>query len=198
MAHVGVLALQGAVIEHLAHLPRHGCEGIPVKKPQDLKGLDALIIPGGESTAISRLIRKSGLTEALRDFGRKKPVLGICAGLILCASDIADGGGDVQPLELMDISVCRNGFGRQIDSFETELEVSGTGRDIPAVFIRAPYIVRAGRGVKTLAFTDGRAVMAESGHILVCAFHPELTEDPRVFARFFRKLGATGGCQPGR
>ena len=189
MGHVGVLALQGAVSEHLARLPRHGCEGTSVKRPQDLKELDALIIPGGESTAISRLIRENGLTDALRDFGREKPVLGTCAGLILCAADIADGGGDVEPLGLMDISVCRNGFGRQKDSFETAVEVSGTGRDIPAVFIRAPYIVRAGRGVTTLAFVDGRAVMAESGHILVCAFHPELTEDPRVFARFFRNLG---------
>ena len=189
MKSVGVLALQGAVEEHLARLRSLGFHGAPVKRPDDLQSVAALIIPGGESTAISRLMRQNGLYEPVREFARQRPVMGTCAGLILCGSRIADGDGRVDPLGLVDMTVSRNGFGRQVDSFETTLEARGIGPDIQAVFIRAPYIESVGKGVAALASVEGRIVMAESGNVLVMSFHPELTDDDRVLRYFCRKIG---------
>ncbi len=188
MVRIGVLALQGAVSEHLDMAARVGAAGLPVKSPPDLAGVDALVIPGGESTAISRLIRLYGLADPIRDFARTRPVLGTCAGLILCATEVAGPAAEPRPLGLMDIRVERNGFGRQVDSFETDLPVAGLGT-VRAVFIRAPFIESAGPGVRVLASVDGRAVMAEQGKILVTAFHPELTGDGSVYAYFAAKVG---------
>lgn len=201
VARVGVLALQGAVSEHLAMLGQAGMHGVPVKRPEDLHGLSGLIIPGGESTAISRLARQKGLSDLIREFAHERPVFGTCAGLILCARDISGGGGAMpgrtdddgqapnsgpEPLGLIDISVSRNGFGRQVDSFETRVAMQNVGEDIPAVFIRAPYIERAGQDVAVLATVRDRIVAAESANVLVTAFHPELAGDLRVF-RYFRE-----------
>lgn len=208
MAHVGVLALQGAVSEHLAMLGQAGMSGVPVRRPEDLHGLSGLVIPGGESTAISRLARQKGLDDLIREFARTRPVFGTCAGLILCARNISGGGGAMPgradegeravnngpvPLGLMDISVSRNGFGRQVDSFETRVAMRNVGEDIPAVFIRAPYIEKAGQGVTVLATIRGRIVAAESGNVLVTAFHPELTDDLRVFRYFREKVDLAAG-----
>lgn len=200
MKRIGVLALQGAVSEHLDMLGRIGVRGLPAKLPGDLAGLDGLIIPGGESTAISRLIRQNGLREPIREFAKNRPVLGTCAGLILCAAHAQGSGGALpgcgnapdpktrlEPLGLIDIRASRNGFGRQADSFELHLDVEGVGTGIPAVFIRAPYIEEAGPGVRVMAAVDGKAVMAEAGNVLVTAFHPELTGDVRVHAYFCAK-----------
>ena len=183
---VGVLALQGAVSEHLGMASRAGAEAVPVKSAEALSAVDALILPGGESTTISRLIHLNGLADLIREFAGTRPVLGTCAGLILCARE-ADPDNRVQPLGLMDIRVERNGFGRQADSFETELDIEGIG-PFPAVFIRAPFIREAGPKVRVLASLDGKIVMAEQGTVLVTAFHPELTDDPRVFTFFMQKI----------
>ena len=190
MKRVGVLALQGAVAEHMQQLGCLGVAGIPIKKPEQLADVDALIIPGGESTAISRLIQQNGFYDVIRSFAKFKPVMGTCAGLILCGSEISGPDQKVVPLRLMETAVSRNGFGRQVDSFETKLNIKGIGQDIPAVFIRAPYIEQAGKSVTVLAALDGKTVMAECGNILVMAFHPELTDDTRVLAYFCSKMRA--------
>lgn len=187
MKTVGVLALQGAVSEHLSMLAALGVTGVAVKYQQDLDGLDGLIIPGGESTAISRLIQENDLYEALQNFAQSHPVLGTCAGLILCGNRIINDDGKVKPLNLMDMCVERNGFGRQIDSFEVELDVKGIGKNIPAVFIRAPYIASVGDDVEVLAYVDDKIVMAKQGKTLVMAFHPELTDDTRIFEFFINQ-----------
>lgn len=200
MKRIGVLALQGAVSEHLDMLGRIGALGVPAKRPGDLDNLDGLIIPGGESTAISRLIRQNGLQNPIREFAKTRPVLGTCAGLILCAARARGSGGalpgcddapnpdtQVEPLGLMDIRASRNGFGRQVDSFELPLDVEGVGAGIPAVFIRAPYIEKAGPSVRVMASVDGKIVAAEAGNVLVTAFHPELTGDARMHAYFCAK-----------
>ncbi|MCC8194003.1 MAG: pyridoxal 5'-phosphate synthase glutaminase subunit PdxT [Deltaproteobacteria bacterium] len=202
MKRVGVLALQGAVTEHLSMLERAGVPGAPVKNPADLAAVQGLIIPGGESTAISRLIRQNGLFEPIRRFAVDWPVMGTCAGLVLCGAAVTGSGGAapgeaaegrecrdrLEPLGLLDIAVARNGFGRQVDSFETELDVRGVGNNIPAVFIRAPYIERIGEGVVPLASVGGKIVMAESRMVLVTSFHPELTDDTRVVRHFCGKM----------
>lgn len=187
MKTVGVLALQGAVTEHLHMLERLQVKALPVKHPQDLTIIDGLIIPGGESTAISRLIQQQGFYDEIRQFAKTHPVMGTCAGLILCAKEIAHADGKVIPLELIDITVERNGFGRQVDSFETSLDVKGVGPDIPAIFIRAPYIQSAGSDVNVLATVDNKIVMAEQGNILVMAFHPELAASTRIVEYFIQK-----------
>ena len=189
MKRVGVLALQGAVTEHVEQLARLGLVGVPIKRPEQLADVHALILPGGESTTISRLIGQNGLYEPIHSFAQAKPVMGTCAGLIVCATAIAGAPQGITPLRLMDTVVSRNGFGRQVDSFESLLNVRGIGHNIPAVFIRAPYIERAGSSVRILAELDGKAVMAESGNVLVTAFHPELTDDTRVLAYFCSKMG---------
>ena len=186
---VGVLALQGAISEHLRTLERLGAKGVSVRNADDLKAIDGLIIPGGESTAISRLIRENRMEEPIRAFAGTHAVFGTCAGLILCARAIEPEDRFVAPLGLIDIVVKRNGFGRQVDSFETVLDIPAVGAGIPAVFIRAPYIREAGADVTVLASVDDRMVMAQQKNVLVTAFHPELTDDDRVFAYFLDMIG---------
>ncbi len=182
---VGVLALQGAFIEHEHKLNAVGAEAVEVRLPQDLISLDALIIPGGESTTIGKLAVKYELVEPLRDFARHKPVWGTCAGMIFLAKDI---GRDQPLLGLMDISVNRNAFGRQINSFETTLDIKGlNGGPLHAVFIRAPLVtaVDEAAGVQVLGqLSDGGIVAVRQGHLLATAFHPELTDDTRLHAYF--------------
>ena len=181
---VGVLNLQGAVSEHITMLNSlDNVQAIAVKHPEQLAELDGLIIPGGESTTISRLIKQNGLFEAIKQFAQQgKGILGTCAGLVLCGKTTTHN--EVEQLALIDICVERNGFGRQINSFETMLDVKLIGQQIPAVFIRAPYIAKAGEQVEQLAFIDEHCVMAKQNNILVCSFHPELTQDNRIMHYF--------------
>lgn len=181
---VGVLALQGAVSEHIAQIETLGAKAIMVKTLTELQQVDALVLPGGESTAIGRLLHSSGLFQALQSFD--KPILGTCAGLILLANKLE---GNEQPhLAKMDIQVQRNAFGRQVDSFQTELMVKGFAEPFPAVFIRAPYISRIGSEVEVLAEWQGKIVFAKQGNLLACAFHPELTSDKRIMALLLQQI----------
>jgi pyridoxal 5'-phosphate synthase pdxT subunit len=192
----GVLALQGAFIEHIQMLEKLGVTAVPVRLPADLEGLDGLIIPGGESTTIGKLAVQYQLVEPLRQFALARPVWGTCAGMIFMAKDIgmASSGHDQPLLGVMDIVVERNAFGRQVDSFEVGLDVpalangAGPARPFPAVFIRAPRLVAANGKAEVLAtLADGTAVAAQEGHWLVTSFHPELTDDAR-FHRYFLDL----------
>jgi 5'-phosphate synthase pdxT subunit len=189
---IGVLALQGAFIEHEKKLRELGAETREVRLPSDLEGLDGLIIPGGESTTIGKLAVEYGLIEPLRQFAQTKPTWGTCAGMIFLAKDI---GIDRQPiLGVMDIRVNRNAFGRQVDSFEIDLPVSQLG-DEPyhAVFIRAPVVTETGEDVDVLAkLEDGKVVAAQSGHLLATAFHPELTADNRFHEYFLKMVDKQG------
>lgn len=186
---IGVLALQGAVSEHIDQIKKLGGEAVAVKTSEDLTTIQGLIIPGGESTAISRLIQEVRLYDPIREFATKHHVFGTCAGLILCGSSITDDNEKLKPLGLIDIAVTRNGFGRQIDSFEVDLDIKNIGPKIPSVFIRAPYIASVGKGVDILAKYDGKIVMAEQGNVFVCSFHPELTQNSQVTAYFMSKVG---------
>lgn len=170
---IGVLALQGNFREHGAMLRRLGAETVEVRKPEQLDGLDGLVIPGGESTTFMRLMRLYSLDDAIRAFER--PVFGTCAGMIVL---------DREHLGLVDIAVRRNAFGRQVASFESDLEVAGEDEPVRAVFIRAPWVEDVGPGVEVLAEVDGRPVLAREGRFLVAAFHPELTDDTRLHERF--------------
>lgn len=185
MKRIGVLAQQGAFVEHMAMLCRLGVETVAVRLPEELEGLDGLIIPGGESTSIGKLIRDYDLREPLRRLAEQGlPIMGTCAGMILLAKRVS--GLNLEPLGVMDISVKRNAFGRQVDSFETDLEIPAIG-DPPfhAVFIRAPYIERVGDGVDTLAWLpNGIGVAARQGNMVALAFHPELTNDLRLHDYF--------------
>lgn len=185
---IGVLALQGAVREHRLAIEKCGAAAVAVKYPNELEFIQGLIIPGGESTTISKLIGAYGLDEPIRQRAAAgMPIFGTCAGLILLGKDTVEAGP--RPLGLMDIKARRNAFGRQVDSFETDLPVAGFGPDlVKAVFIRAPWIEEAGPGVKVLARHDGRIVLAEQGYYLACAFHPELTDDLRVHKYFLEKV----------
>lgn len=184
MTKIGVLALQGAFIEHEKMLRGLGVDVVQVRLPEQLNDLDGLIIPGGESTTIGRLATTFGLIEPLRAFATRKPTWGTCAGMIFLAKDI---GIDRQPiLGLMDIVVNRNAFGRQIDSFEADVDISVLGSEpFHAFFIRAPIATAVGEGVEVLAQLDeGRIVAVQQGHLLGTAFHPELTGDARMHAYF--------------
>lgn len=181
----GVLASQGAFIEHIKSLNTLGVETIPVRLPVQLAGLDGLIIPGGESTTIGKLMKDYALFDEIRKLANDgMPVLGTCAGMILMAKEIPDH--TVQPLGLIDITVRRNAFGRQTDSFETDLSIPVLGEKLfPAVFIRAPLIENTNGNVEVLArLENGTAVAARQGKFLVTAFHPELTDDLR-FHQYF-------------
>ncbi len=188
---IGVLALQGDFAEHLNMLCRIGAQAVEVRLPEHLEDLDGLIIPGGESTTIGKLAAAYGLVEALQEFGRKKAIWGTCAGAIFISRDIHRR----QPLlKLMDIVVERNAFGRQVDSFEVDLDVpellkiDPAQRPYHAIFIRAPLIESVKNDVQVLAkLTDGRIVAARQGHVLATSFHPELTDDDR-FHRYFLSL----------
>jgi 5'-phosphate synthase pdxT subunit len=182
---IGVLASQGAFIEHIEKLRQLGVEAVPVRLPEELEGLDGLIIPGGESTSIGRLMRDYRLTQAIREKAKGgMPVFGTCAGMILMARKSNDGC--FEPLGLMDITVRRNAFGRQRESFETELDVPALGgKSFPGVFIRAPMIEKVNGTVEVLArLADGTVVAVRDGKMLALAFHPELTDDPR-FHQYF-------------
>jgi len=189
---IGVLALQGAFIEHEKVLERLGAEPVEVRLPQHLEGLDGLIIPGGESTTIGKVAARWGLLEPLVAFARSgRPLWGTCAGMILMARGVTDGAADQPTLGLMDVTVRRNAFGRQVDSFEADLAVPALGeRPFHAVFIRAPWIERAGDSVEVLArLEDGTIVAARQGNLLATAFHPELTDDERFHRYFLRLVG---------
>ncbi|WP_312476436.1 pyridoxal 5'-phosphate synthase glutaminase subunit PdxT [Neobacillus sp.] len=183
MVKIGVLALQGAVREHMKSLEACDVEAIAVKRKEELQDLDGLILPGGESTAMRRLIDKYDFMDALKEFARAgKPMFGTCAGLILLAKDLV--GYSEPHIGVMDIKVERNSFGRQVDSFEANLAIKDVTSNFPAVFIRAPHIVEAGENVEILAKHNDRIVAAREGQFLGCSFHPELTEDHRLTAYF--------------
>lgn len=183
---IGVLALQGAVAEHLRMLSELGCEAVAVKKVSQLDGLAGVIIPGGESTTIGKLMADYGFDHRLRTLAAQGlAVFGTCAGLILLAKEIE--GSDQPRLGLMDVTARRNAFGRQVESFEVDLPVPTLGDPpVRAVFIRAPYLVRVGPGVEILARYGEKIVLARQGRFLASAFHPELTEDTRLHAYFLR------------
>jgi len=191
---VGVLALQGDFREHRMMLHDCGAQTSLVRRPEELDGLDGLVIPGGESTTIGRLMEERGLLEAIRErAGNGLGIFGTCAGLVLLAGEILDGtelGGRPQPrLGLMDVAVRRNAYGRQRESFETDLVVPELGpAPLRAVFIRAPVIERIGAGVRVLASLEGKAVLARQGRFLAAAFHPELTDDLRVHRYFLEDV----------
>ncbi|MEK3790244.1 pyridoxal 5'-phosphate synthase glutaminase subunit PdxT [Paenibacillus sp. FSL R7-0204] len=180
---IGVLALQGAVTEHIVSIEKTGAQGLPIKRIEELDGVDGLIIPGGESTTIGKLMRKYGFIEAIREFaGQGKPIFGTCAGMIVLAKRIA--GDEAGHLELMDITVARNAFGRQRESFECDLEVKGIAEPVRAVFIRAPLIDEVGPDVEVLTLYKDEIVTARQGNLLACSFHPELTDDYRLHQYF--------------
>jgi 5'-phosphate synthase pdxT subunit len=184
---VGVLALQGAFIEHEKTLRNLGANPVEVRLPDHLRALDALIIPGGESTTIGKLAVTYNLLDPLREFAQNKPIWGTCAGMIFLAKDI---GRDQPLIGVMDIQVNRNAFGRQVDSFETDLTVSEIGADpFHAVFIRAPLVTSVGENVRILArLENGEIVAVQEGHWLATAFHPELTPDDRFHRYFLREV----------
>ncbi|MCA1037860.1 MULTISPECIES: pyridoxal 5'-phosphate synthase glutaminase subunit PdxT [Bacillaceae] len=183
MVKVGVLGLQGAVREHVRSIEACGAEAVVIKRREQLAEVDGLIIPGGESTTMRRLIDKYDFMEELRSFSQSgKPMFGTCAGLILLAKTVS---GYAEPhIGVMDVEVERNSFGRQRESFEAPLDIAGVAEDFEAVFIRAPHILQAGENVEVLAKHDGRIVAAREGQFLGCSFHPELTEDHRLTAYF--------------
>ena len=173
MPRIGILALQGAFREHAVALRRAGADVVEVRLPGELDGLDGLVVPGGESTAIVKLARLYGLDEAIRRFAG--PIFGTCAGMILL---------DRAHLGLADLEVERNAYGRQVASFEADLELTGEDEPFTGVFIRAPRVRTVGEGVEVLAEHDGEPVLLRDGRILVASFHPELTDDPRIHERF--------------
>jgi pyridoxal 5'-phosphate synthase pdxT subunit len=174
---IGVLAVQGNFREHAAVVRRLGAEPVEVRLPEQLDGLDGLIVPGGESTAIARLMRLYELDEAVQGF--EGPIFGTCAGMIVLDRD---------HLGLGDFRVRRNAFGRQVHSFEADLDIGHGDEPVRAVFIRAPWIEDAGPGVEVLAEVDGHAVLAREGRLLVAAFHPELTDDTRIHELFLNQV----------
>jgi 5'-phosphate synthase pdxT subunit len=183
---IGILALQGNVREHAAVLRSLGAEVVEVRRPDELEGLDGLVVPGGESTAIGRLVRLSGLEEPLRSFDGA--LLGTCAGMILLARDAVDGRPDGLQLGLADVVARRNAFGRQVSSFEADLELVGETPPLHGVFIRAPWIEEVGPDVEVLAEWEGHPVLVRQGRVLLAAFHPELTDDTRVHELFLQAV----------
>jgi pyridoxal 5'-phosphate synthase pdxT subunit len=188
---VGVLAIQGGFAAHLATLRGLGAEAVEARVPADLADLDGLVIPGGESTTIAKGIESAGLEEPIRaHHGEGRPVFGTCAGMIVC---------DSEHLGLLDMRTKRNAFGRQLQSFEADLEIDGIGEEpLRAVFIRAPWVEAAGAGVDVLASYDGHPVAVREGSVLACAFHPELTDDSRLHALFMAiTTSARSGAREG-
>ena len=185
---VGVLALQGAFREHKQALESLGVEAVEVRLPAQLEGLDGLVIPGGESTAIAKLMDKYGFYEAIAaEHERGMAVWGTCAGLILVAQRVMEGIADQRSLSLMDIEARRNAFGRQVNSFEAPLDFAGIGQ-VEGVFIRAPWVESVGEGVEPLATYDGHIVACRQGDIMATAFHPELTGDNSVHRYFTEEV----------
>jgi 5'-phosphate synthase pdxT subunit len=207
---IGLLALQGDFEMHRQALARAGVETRPVRRRAELEDCAGLVIPGGESTTLSRLIDRGGLREPLREFARQRPILGTCAGLIILARRLEDEAPEhgVRPLELLDCEVRRNGYGRQVDSFQADVSLAGLAAHGPArsekggtapagpasapfrgVFIRAPRIVEVGPGVEVVAALGDEPVGVSQGHVLAFTFHPELTPDPRLHEVFARMAG---------
>jgi pyridoxal 5'-phosphate synthase pdxT subunit len=205
---VGVLALQGDVREHLAALPELGVEVVTVRRPEELAGVDALVVPGGESTTIGKLAVRAGLLEPLRAaVAGGLPVYGSCAGMVVLADRLVDAPPDQVTVGGLDVTVRRNAFGRQVDSFESQVELDGVaGGPVHAVFIRAPWVEQAGADVQVLGrvvggAADGRIVAVRQGNLVATSFHPELTGDRRVHALFVdivrRHLAARAGVGAG-
>jgi 5'-phosphate synthase pdxT subunit len=202
---IGVLALQGDVREHVTALRAQGAEAVPVRRPEELAGVDGLVLPGGESTTIVKLAARFGLLEPLRAAVRSGlPVYGSCAGMILLADRILDAPDDQETIGGLDVTVRRNAFGRQVDSFESDIVFEGLdGGPVHAVFIRAPWVEKAGHGVEVLGrvvggVADGRIVAVRQANLVATSFHPELTGDRRVHALFVdlvrRDLGSRSGA----
>jgi 5'-phosphate synthase pdxT subunit len=186
---VGVLALQGAFKLHVQALERLGVEAIEVRSLENFDASEALIIPGGESTTMSFLLESSGIFDSLQERSTDgMPVLGTCAGMILLSSKITDGRNDQKPLKLIDIEVRRNGYGRQIDSFESDLFIEGFKSSFRGVFIRAPLVENASEKVEVLAEVNGRPVMCRQDSVIVTSFHPELADDDRIHAEFLEMV----------
>jgi 5'-phosphate synthase pdxT subunit len=190
VAKVGVLALQGAFREQAETLDALGADAILVKTPEQLAGVDAIVLPGGESTTVDKLLDSSGLRTPLRDALRDGlPALAVCAGLIVLSSEVVDGRPDQQPLGVIDVTVRRNGYGRQRDSFEADLAVAALGPpSFSGVFIRAPVIERAGSDVEILATYEDAPVLGRRGAVLFATFHPELANDLRVHELFLKGI----------
>ncbi|MCI3949683.1 MAG: pyridoxal phosphate synthase yaaE subunit [Acidimicrobiales bacterium] len=189
-ATVGVVALQGAFRRHAEVLDELGVTAVEVRTPDDLRDVDAVVLPGGESTTMTALLDSAGLREPLSDrIGGGLPALGTCAGMILLASEVLDGRPDQVPLGAIDLSVRRNAFGRQRESFEVDLDVADLpGGPLPAIFIRAPLVTRVGPGVEVLAEVDDGPVLCRSGTVTVASFHPELGDDRRLHERFLKEI----------
>ena len=186
---IGILALQGAVDLHARAISSLGATPVQVRTPDQLAGVDALVLPGGESTTISFLLDSSGLREPLAErLDAGMPAFGTCAGMILLATDVADGRADQRSLGAIDLGVRRNAFGRQVDSFESDLDVAGLAEPFHAVFIRAPFVERVGDGVDVLATVDDHPVLCRRGAVMVSAFHPELTDDARLHELFLQEV----------
>ena len=189
---IGVLALQGDVREHVRALEAAGARVVPVRSAAELEGLDGLVVPGGESTAIGRLLRVFDVLDPLREQLRSGlPAYGSCAGMVLLADEVVDGLAGQPLLGGLDVTVRRNAFGRQVDSFEADVPLAGLpGGDVHAVFIRAPWVERVGEGVEVLAEAAGHPVAVRQGALLATSFHPELTGDLRVHALFVEMVRA--------
>lgn len=195
---IGVLAVQGGVAEHERTLDALGVEHRQVRRVEHLAGLDGIILPGGESTTISKLLELGGLLEPLRAaIQGGLPAYGTCAGMILLSKEILDTRADAHSLNALDITVRRNAFGRQVDSFEADLSFSGIAEPVPAIFIRAPWVERVGDGVEVLATVPsgpaaGAIVAVRSGHVMATSFHPEVSGDTRVHKYFLDMIAARG------
>ena len=194
---VGVLALQGAFAAHAVILESLGCATQQVRSPAQLAAVNALVVPGGESTTMSMLLERSQMLELLRLRAHEgMPVFGTCAGLILMASEICDGRDDQVALGVLDMTVERNGYGRQIDSFETDIDITGLDTPFHAVFIRSPVVTRLGPDVEALAEVDGNPVLCRQGPVTVAAFHPELSGDNRLHRRWLKQAGVIDARWP--
>jgi 5'-phosphate synthase pdxT subunit len=196
---IGILALQGAVEAHASMLRDLGAAPVEVRRPEHLDGLDGLILPGGESTTMSRLLALNDLFEPIADrLATGLPAFGTCAGMILLARTVLDGRPDQRSFACIDITVRRNAFGRQVDSFEADLDLAGVrepGDPMHAIFIRAPFVESAGADVEVLAMVDGHPVCARQGAVLVTAFHPELSGDARLHEAFIDLVGGIRRAQ---
>jgi len=182
---IGVFALQGDVREHLATLTALGADGFAVRRPEELARCDGLVLPGGESTTMSKLARTFDLLDPLRERVRSgMPTFGTCAGMILLADRILDGTADQETIGGLDVTVRRNAFGRQVDSFEADLDVKGLDQPVHAVFIRAPWVEEVGADVEVLAQAEGHPVAVRQGHLMATSFHPEVAGDGRLHRLF--------------
>ena len=188
---VGVLALQGAFAAHIAILRSIGVDTVEVRTAEQLASVDGLVLPGGESTTMSMLLERFGLLEPLRSriHDNQLPVFGTCAGMILLADEILDGRADQHCLKALPLSARRNGYGRQLASFETDIEVSGLDEPFHGIFIRAPIVERIGDAVEVLAEVDGQPVLCRHEGVTVASFHPELSGDPRLHRRWLIDAG---------